>query len=69
MTDRWRDKAACLTVDPDAMFPEPSDFAGIVRARLVCSGCPVARICSDYAVTTRQQAGVWGGKLRREKTH
>ncbi len=31
------------------------------RALLICQGCPLLDACRDYAMTTRQSWGVWGG--------
>ncbi|MFG2900937.1 WhiB family transcriptional regulator [Streptomyces zaomyceticus] len=47
----WRALAACQGVDPDAMFPDPSDKRGIAYARSICDGCPVLKSCLDDAMT------------------
>ncbi|WP_460782771.1 WhiB family transcriptional regulator [Nonomuraea sp. N2-4H] len=31
------------------------------RAKQVCAGCPVREPCLEYALSTRQAHGVWGG--------
>jgi WhiB family transcriptional regulator, redox-sensing transcriptional regulator len=36
------------------------------QALAVCDRCPVQVECLAYAVTTRQQYGVWGGKTQQE---
>ena len=36
------------------------------QALAVCGRCPVQNECLEYAVTTRQQHGVWGGKAQQE---
>jgi WhiB family redox-sensing transcriptional regulator len=33
----------------------------ISQAKAVCAGCPVADQCLQFAVTTNQEYGVWGG--------
>ncbi|MFD4785068.1 WhiB family transcriptional regulator [Rhodococcus qingshengii] len=41
------------------------------RAIAVCSWCPVLRQCRDYAVSTGQNSGIWGGldmRYRRRRT-
>lgn len=55
----WRDEAACRELDPDLFFP--TDKAGEKEAVAHCAGCPVQGACLDFAVTTRQYDGVWGG--------
>lgn len=37
------------------------------RAREVCESCPVMDECRDYALATRQEAGVWGGLTEEER--
>jgi WhiB family transcriptional regulator, redox-sensing transcriptional regulator len=36
------------------------------QALAVCARCPVQVECLAYAVSTRQQHGVWGGKTQQE---
>ncbi|MEU7900687.1 WhiB family transcriptional regulator [Nonomuraea sp. NPDC049152] len=57
-------RAACLDEDPEIFFPISLQGAGhaqVERAKAICHGCPVRRPCLDYAITTRQADGVWGG--------
>jgi WhiB family redox-sensing transcriptional regulator len=72
----WLDFAACLGVDPDLFFAVPGgpaggrkreDMARAKEAKRVCGGCPVVVECGDYAVTTRQPEGVWGGKTPKQR--
>lgn len=35
-------------------------------AKSVCAGCEVADACASYAIRTRQEYGVWGGKTVEE---
>lgn len=57
----WRDKAACLTSDPEIFFPDPSDVDTALRAKGVCDTCPVISECRRFAIRTRQSDGIWGG--------
>jgi len=65
----WRARGTCNSVSPDVMFPEPQDKPAIIQARAVCAGCPVGLMCLGYALTTKQEHGVWAGltpdELRR----
>lgn len=65
MAEDWRKKAACLTVDPDSMFPDPSDRDGILRARAVCNRCKVGTDCEEAAQD--EEYGVWNGRLREKR--
>ena len=66
----WRDRAACLDEDPELFFPigntEPA-FRQIEEARAVCLRCEVMEVCLDWAMETRQEAGVWGGQSAEER--
>jgi WhiB family redox-sensing transcriptional regulator len=55
----WRDDAACAETDGDLFFPRKGghDSPGI----RICNNCPVRTQCLDYAITTEQIKGIWGG--------
>ena len=60
----WRDKAACLTADPELFFPVGNTGPAvdqIDKAKAVCARCTVTEICLQYALETGQDSGVWGG--------
>ncbi|MFI7453272.1 WhiB family transcriptional regulator [Nonomuraea sp. NPDC049714] len=60
----WSRSAACLDLDPELFFPISLQGAGqsqVERAKAVCRGCPVRRPCLDYAISSGQTHGVWGG--------
>ncbi|MEV1242160.1 WhiB family transcriptional regulator [Nonomuraea sp. NPDC049750] len=60
----WSHKAACLVEDPELFFPispEGLGHAEAERAKVICRDCPVREPCLDYALSTGQAYGVWGG--------
>ncbi|MFC5828547.1 WhiB family transcriptional regulator [Nonomuraea insulae] len=60
----WTRRAACLDLDPELFFPismEGPSQSQVERAKQVCDGCPVREPCLQYALSTRQAYGVWGG--------
>ena len=66
----WRDRAACLTVDPELFFPVGNTGPAVEqigRAKAVCSRCPVTEYCLQYALDTNQDSGVWGGLSEDER--
>lgn len=66
----WRDKAACLTVDPELFFPVGNTGPAvdqIDKAKSVCARCTVTEICLQYALETGQDSGVWGGLSEDER--
>lgn len=61
----WVQHGLCRGMDTAIFFPtrgEPLD-----EARAVCAQCPVRAECLDYALTTFQKHGVWGGLSERER--
>jgi WhiB family transcriptional regulator, redox-sensing transcriptional regulator len=69
-TADWRAYAACKQADPELFFPVGGAGAALRQAELakrVCDGCPVRPLCLDWALTTGQDAGVWGGTLPEER--
>jgi len=66
----WRDKAACLTADPELFFPIGNTGPAveqIEKAKAVCATCPVTEMCLQYALDTSQDSGVWGGLSEDER--
>ena len=63
----WRDQAACNGApDPDLWFTDGHDEQANRRklreSRAICRACPVRIQCLDWATSTQQSFGVWGGK-------
>lgn len=70
-TDRaWRAGAACRNGDATVFFPEGSwvsSLAAVDAAKALCITCRVRRQCLDFAVSTAQSAGIWGGLTTEER--
>ena len=61
----WADDALCAQTDPDTFFP---DKGGSTReAKKVCAQCFVQAECLDWALTTNERFGIWGGLSERER--
>jgi len=73
----WIRRAACRLVDPDLFYAHHPggrgrESPGIAQARDICSECPVAAECLDYALTCEDLDpygghGVWAGLTGRER--
>lgn len=68
----WQDRAACLDLPGDDFFPLAAPGTDAYEAQAAtaiatCGTCPVRRPCRDYAVSTRQAWGVWGGTTPDER--
>jgi len=67
----WRKRAACKEVtDPDLFFPVGTTGPAldqIQAAKAICDPCPVKKNCLDWALSTHQDTGVWGGLSEDER--
>lgn len=66
----WSDRAACREQEPELFFPIGDSGPAhqqIEAAKAVCGRCPVIEACLQFALTTRQSSGVWGGLSEDER--
>jgi WhiB family redox-sensing transcriptional regulator len=62
----WQDRANCIDIATDVMFPGRNDPLGPARAKAICVGCPVKTDCLDFAIRHNEKYGVWGGMSARD---
>lgn len=70
MSTDWRRRAACRSEDPELFFPIGTGAPALKQteeAKRVCARCPVSAECLGWAMSTRQDAGVWGGLSEAER--
>ena len=68
--DEWRVLASCQDTDPDLFFPVGTTgpaIEQIANAKAVCDACPVKEPCLEFALSTNQDSGVWGGTSEEER--
>ncbi|MFD4904172.1 WhiB family transcriptional regulator [Kitasatospora purpeofusca] len=66
----WRHRAVCRDEDPELFFPIGNTGPALLRieeARAVCRRCPVMEQCLQWALTTGEDVGVWGGMSEDER--
>lgn len=66
----WRQEAACRDLDPNLFFPvgvTGPAVEQIATAKDICEHCPVRGECLDFAITSNQEFGVWGGTSEDER--
>lgn len=66
----WRQRAACIDEDPELFFPVGTTGPALdqlERAKAVCRRCQVIDECLEWALSTSQDAGVWGGMSEEER--
>ena len=61
----WGMLGACRGLDASVFYPEREEDAE--RAKRVCAQCNVQQTCLEYALDTREKAGVWGGATERDR--
>jgi hypothetical protein len=68
-TPRNIDNAPCQTVDPETFFPDPTDTAGITKAKTLCGSCSqeIKTKCLSFALTNKIYYGIWGGLTELER--
>lgn len=78
--EKWREDGACFGRPDlvDAFHPpgEPTsntehvspDVAALeAEALTYCNRCPVRDACLEFALSTRQEYGIWGGMTARDR--
>ena len=66
----WVHYARCRDEDPELFFPVGTTGSAAVQidaAKFVCLGCDVRMECLEWAMSTGQDAGVWGGLSEDER--
>lgn len=65
--DDWKTMGICASPDlnQDVFFDQ--DKIKIEFAKQICELCVVRETCLEFALTTREEHGVWGGKDESER--
>lgn len=68
-TPRNINDAPCQTVDPETFFPDPTDLAGIEKAKTLCGNCDheIKNKCLSFALSNKIHYGIWGGLTEIER--
>jgi WhiB family redox-sensing transcriptional regulator len=67
LQEGWQQLARCRGADASLFFSptylEKREVraAREAQARAICAECPVKRDCLDFALSTREPHGIWGG--------
>ena len=73
LDETWHERAACRGPNHVIFFPPPrlerrsEKRAREARAKEICTTCAVQSSCLDYALSIREQHGVWGGLTENER--
>ncbi len=61
----WQDGANCRGGKADLFFPERG--ASTRSAKAICRECAVRADCLEFAISTGEKFGIWGGMSERER--
>ena len=68
----WHEKAACQGENTELFFYDENE-RGLTKdkkvkaAKAICSSCPVIKECLQWALATKEPAGIWGGTTPEER--
>lgn len=65
MPGPWANLAACAKPTGVDFFSEAR--SEILRAKAICTGCPVVAECGQYALENDERFGVWGGLSEHDR--
>ena len=68
----WQETGLCRDMDPEIFFsteeePREDRIARERRAKDICAQCPALAMCREFALSTREPYGVWGGMTEGER--
>ena len=66
----WREVGNCRHSDPNLFYPLGRGAAAAEQAeqaKVFCRSCPSREPCLGFALSTRQELGVWGGLSADER--
>jgi WhiB family redox-sensing transcriptional regulator len=69
-TLHWEEAASCRSLDPDLFFPVAGETVyttQIAAIRRVCTACPAASDCLEWALTKGEPDGIWAGTTPGER--
>ena len=67
MGQNWRAIGLCRGSDTLVFYPPSDDDSLAEEAKTICSMCAVRKPCLEFALTSREKHGVWGGLTERER--
>jgi WhiB family transcriptional regulator, redox-sensing transcriptional regulator len=71
----WQSQAGCRGSDANLFFSpthlETKDERQMreMAAKAICGACAVRKQCLDFALSTREPHGIWGGLNELERRH
>jgi WhiB family transcriptional regulator, redox-sensing transcriptional regulator len=64
---KWRSVGLCRGSDTMVFYPPSEDDSLAEEAKAICAICAVRKPCLEFALTSREKHGVWGGLTERER--
>lgn len=57
----WQGQGSCRSMDAEIFYPTKDSYRYTGPAIRVCRECPVWKECADWALSRREELGIWGG--------
>ena len=68
--EAWMEEGSCVYANTELFFPVGSSMKAIKQSNeaiAICNECPVKVACLEYAISSNQDSGVWGGTTEEER--
>lgn len=65
---KWMKDRNCFDEPVDTFYPAPGDVERLRKAKGICKDCFVRQECLEFALSTNERFGIWGGKSARERS-
>ncbi len=62
---KWQNGASCTGANANLFFPQRG--ASTREAKSICRECSVRPECLEFAISTGEKFGIWGGMSERER--
>lgn len=62
----WR-LGVCRTMDPDLFFADENTNEPGPEVVVACGRCAISAMCLHWAMTNKEQFGVWGGTTPKQR--
>ena len=61
----WQFESKCTPEDSNLFFSELA--SKVIKAKMICLGCPVQNECLDFAIKNNIEEGIFGGLTFNER--
>jgi WhiB family transcriptional regulator, redox-sensing transcriptional regulator len=64
----WKDDGKCKGLPPNMMHSVRNESReGLATSKAICIGCPVTKVCLEFALANNIEEGIYGGTNESER--